>query len=34
VLDVYVDGRQEGERFLDMVRRVGYAPFKERAYAR
>lgn len=33
VLDVYVDGRHDGERFLDMVRRVGYAPFKERAYA-
>ena len=32
VIDVYVEGRQEGERFLDMVRRVGYTPFKERAY--
>ncbi|MGK0360296.1 MAG: sulfite reductase (NADPH) hemoprotein beta-component [Bradymonadia bacterium] len=32
VIDVFVEGRQDGERFLDMVRRVGFTPFKERAY--
>ncbi|MEZ4474843.1 MAG: nitrite/sulfite reductase [bacterium] len=32
ILDAYVDLRGEGERFLDTVRRLGLAPFKERAY--
>jgi sulfite reductase (NADPH) hemoprotein beta-component len=34
LLDVYVELRQDGERFLDTLRRVGTEPFKERVYAR
>ncbi len=33
ILHVYVDQRQEGERFLETFRRVGVAPFKARVYA-
>ena len=33
ILDVYVEHRAEGERFLDCYRRVGIEPFKERVYA-
>ncbi|HEX9584690.1 MAG TPA: nitrite/sulfite reductase [Gammaproteobacteria bacterium] len=33
VLQVYLELRQEGERFIDTYRRVGIAPFKERVYA-
>jgi len=33
LLDVYVDHRYEGERFVDTVRRLGLDPFKERVYA-
>lgn len=33
LLDVYVEEREPGERFLDTVRRLGVKPFKERAYA-
>ena len=33
VIDVYLDKRQTGERFLDTYRRLGIAPFKEAAYA-
>jgi len=33
ILDVYVEIRDDGERFLDTVRRVGNEPFKERVYA-
>ncbi|MGR8940002.1 MAG: nitrite/sulfite reductase [Gammaproteobacteria bacterium] len=33
ILDVYVRQRQEEESFLDMVKRVGITPFKERVYA-
>lgn len=33
ILNVYVENRQEEERFIDTVRRVGIAPFKERVYA-
>ena len=32
LLDVYVEQRQEGERFLDTFRRVGITPFKDRVY--
>lgn len=32
LLDVYVEERQEEERFLDTYRRVGISPFKERIY--
>jgi sulfite reductase (NADPH) hemoprotein beta-component len=34
LIDVYVELRQDGERFLDTLRRVGTEPFKERVYAR
>jgi sulfite reductase (NADPH) hemoprotein beta-component len=34
ILQVYVEQREAGERFLDTVRRLGLEPFKERAYAR
>jgi sulfite reductase (NADPH) hemoprotein beta-component len=33
LVDVYLEQRAPGERFLDAVRRVGLAPFKERVYA-
>jgi len=33
LLDVYVEQRQEDERFLETYRRVGITPFKERVYA-
>jgi sulfite reductase (NADPH) hemoprotein beta-component len=33
LLSVYVDERQEAERFLETVRRLGVKPFKERVYA-
>jgi sulfite reductase (NADPH) hemoprotein beta-component len=32
ILDVYVEHRADGERFLDCYRRVGIEPFKERVY--
>ncbi len=32
ILDVYVEQRQDEERFLDCYRRVGMAPFKARVY--
>ena len=34
ILQVYIEQREEGERFLDVVRRLGLEPFKERVYAR
>ena len=33
ILLVYVERREEGERFLDTFRRIGIKPFKERVYA-
>ena len=33
LVDVYVETRHADERFIDTVRRVGLAPFKERVYA-
>jgi sulfite reductase (NADPH) hemoprotein beta-component len=33
VVDVYLERRAQGERFLDTVRRIGLDPFKERVYA-
>jgi sulfite reductase (NADPH) hemoprotein beta-component len=33
ILDVYVKQRLDEESFLDMVKRVGITPFKERVYA-
>ena len=33
VLQVYIDNRSDDERFIDTVRRIGVAPFKERVYA-
>jgi sulfite reductase (NADPH) hemoprotein beta-component len=33
IVEVYRAERSDGERFIDMVRRVGIKPFKERAYA-
>ena len=33
LIDVYVVRRQEDERFIDTVRRIGLEPFKERVYA-
>jgi sulfite reductase (NADPH) hemoprotein beta-component len=33
LLSVYVELRQDDERFLDTVRRLGVKPFKERVYA-
>jgi len=34
LLSVYVEQRTPEERFLDTVRRLGIAPFKERVYAK
>jgi sulfite reductase (NADPH) hemoprotein beta-component len=33
ILNVYVEEREEGERFIDTVRRIGIKPFKARVYA-
>jgi sulfite reductase (NADPH) hemoprotein beta-component len=33
IVEVYRADRNDGERFVDMVHRVGIKPFKERAYA-
>jgi sulfite reductase (NADPH) hemoprotein beta-component len=33
ILDVYVARREEGEEFIDTVRRIGVEPFSERVYA-
>ncbi|GGK75978.1 nitrite/sulfite reductase [Amphritea balenae] len=33
VLQVYIDNRTDDERFIETVRRIGVAPFKERVYA-
>jgi sulfite reductase (NADPH) hemoprotein beta-component len=33
MVEVYLSQRQEGERFLDTLRRTGAAPFKEAVYA-
>ncbi len=33
ILDVYVARREEGEEFIDTVRRIGVDPFSERVYA-
>ncbi len=33
ILGVYLEHREENERFIDTYRRVGLAPFKERVYA-
>ena len=33
ILQVYVENRSEEERFIETVRRIGVAPFKERVYA-
>jgi sulfite reductase (NADPH) hemoprotein beta-component len=33
ILNVYVDQRQEEERFIDTFRRIGIAPFKAKVYA-
>lgn len=33
IVEVYRDQRLDGERFIDMIGRVGIKPFKERAYA-
>ena len=33
LLSVYIESRQDDERFLDVVRRIGVKPFKERVYA-
>ena len=32
IFDVYVELRETDESFLQLVRRVGFAPFKERVY--
>jgi sulfite reductase (NADPH) hemoprotein beta-component len=33
ILNVYVAEREEGEQFIDTVRRIGIAPFKAKVYA-
>ena len=33
LVDVYVENRHADERFIETVRRIGLAPFKERVYA-
>jgi len=34
ILDVYVERREEGEEFLDTVRRIGVEPFAEKVYGK
>jgi sulfite reductase (NADPH) hemoprotein beta-component len=33
ILEVYLEHRREGERFIDTYRRIGMTPFKEKVYA-
>ncbi|MCY0672068.1 hypothetical protein OVX45_27330, partial [Klebsiella pneumoniae] len=33
IINVFVEHRQEEERFLDTFRRIGVAPFKAKVYA-
>ena len=33
IVETYRDLREDGERFIDTVRRIGLTPFRERAYA-
>ena len=33
IVEVYLANRQDGERFLDTLKRTGHGPFKERVYA-
>ncbi|MEO9386441.1 nitrite/sulfite reductase [Chromobacterium phragmitis] len=33
IMQVYVEKRQDGERFIETLRRIGAEPFKERVYA-
>ncbi|CAO3444433.1 Sulfite reductase [NADPH] hemoprotein beta-component (EC 1.8.1.2) [Azospirillum argentinense] len=33
IVEVYLSNRQDGERFIDTLKRVGHGPFKERVYA-
>jgi len=33
LIEVYVERRHQGERFIETVRRLGLEPFKERVYA-
>lgn len=33
ILNVYTEQREDGERFLDTVNRIGVSPFKEQVYA-
>jgi sulfite reductase (NADPH) hemoprotein beta-component len=33
LIDVYVERRIDGERFIDTLQRIGTEPFKERVYA-
>jgi sulfite reductase (NADPH) hemoprotein beta-component len=33
IVDIYLDRRNEGERFIETYRRVGQGPFKEKLYA-
>ena len=33
IIDTYLQVREDGERFLDTVRRLGIHPFKEKLYA-
>ncbi|WP_147694870.1 nitrite/sulfite reductase [Vogesella mureinivorans] len=34
IMTLFVEQRQEGERFIETVRRIGLDPFKERVYAK
>ena len=33
IVDIYLERRTEGERFIETYRRLGQAPFKEKLYA-
>ena len=33
MVEVYLATRNDGERFIDTLKRVGHGPFKERVYA-
>ena len=34
IIDVYLERRSEGERFIDTFQRIGLEPFKEHVYAK
>lgn len=32
IVNIYLESREEGENFVDVFKRIGVAPFKEKVY--